>query len=69
MVFIIILLPMWLTLHVSGTVSKYDNYAPIVCGSSTEVRAVLKIYFEKSRDLVYEDQELYVLCVQCFEVR
>ena len=47
----------------------FDNYLLFVCDSSTEVRAVMKVYFEKSYDLANQDQELYVLCVQCFEVR
>ena len=37
--------------------------------SSTDVRTLLKLYFEKSQDLAHQDKELYVLCVQCFEVR
>ena len=37
--------------------------------SSTEVRALLKEYFERSHNLAHNDQELYVLCIQCFEVR
>ena len=58
-------------MHVVNIVcsSKYDNYLLLVCDSSTEVRAVMKVYFEKSHDLANQDQELYVLCIQCFEVR
>ena len=40
-----------------------------VFDSSTEVRALLKEYFERSDNLARQDQELYVLCIQCFEVR
>ena len=40
-----------------------------VFNSSTEVRALLKEYFERSQNLAHQDQELYVLCIQCFEVR
>ena len=37
--------------------------------SSTKVRDLLKHYFDKSKDLtVQQDKELYILCVECFEV-
>ena len=55
--------------HLILALSVFDNYLLFVCDSSTEVRAVMKVYFEKSYDLANQDQELYVLCVQCFEVR
>ena len=39
-----------------------------VFNSSTEVKALLREYFERSHNLAHQDQELYVLFIQCFEV-
>ena len=45
------------------------KFSYVLYDSSAEVRALLKVYFKRSYDLAHQDQELYVLCVQCFEVR
>ena len=50
-------------------VHMFVAFLLFVCDSSTEVRVVMKVYFEKSHDLANQDQDLYVLCIQCFEVR
>jgi len=47
----------------------YLNFFSCYYDSSTNVQAVLEEYFKRSQDLAQQDQDLYVLCVQCFEVR
>ena len=54
---------------ISASSSVCINSYMCVFGSSTEVRALLKEYFDRSHDLAHQDQELYILCIQCFEVR
>ena len=47
---------------------RKSNPNPFFIISSEEVKEYLKEYFDRSEAVVGGDQNLYLLCIQCFEV-